>query len=83
MIDEEMFVRYKRPRKNLKQRRRHSRAGGSIFDPVIASSNETASGHNDNLCEGCGGQYHDDSVCQIISLRRIADALEAIEAKLK
>jgi hypothetical protein len=70
VIDKEMFVRYKRPRKSLKQRRKHSRAGGSIFDSVIASSSKKS------LCKVCGKSDHSYDACQSISLKRIADAVE-------
>ena len=75
MIDEEMYVRYKRPSKRMKERRRHLRAGASPF-PAPSAEYESQ-------CEMCDEPWHDKETCQCISLRRIADVLEVIEAKLK
>ena len=79
MIDDEMFVRYKRPSKKMKQRMRHARSGGSSFKSVLVTgTTRTVNTHYDNLCDGCRQTEHDLQTCQSISLRRIAEALEKI-----
>jgi len=79
-MKDEMFVHYKRPSKSLKQRRRHIRAGGSIFDTVLVTgTTRTVNTQYETRCDACQKPYHDLQTCQSISLIRIADALEAIQ----
>lgn len=78
MIDDDMFARYKRPSKKMKEHRRRLRAGGSPFE-----ESRTVNISYDSGCEVCEGPWHDDERCQSISLFRIADALEAIEKRMR
>lgn len=79
MIDDEMFVHYKRPSKRMKERRRHSRSGGTV---LVTGTTQTINTQYSNHCDACGPSWHDNETCQNISLKRIADALEAIEEKM-
>lgn len=83
MIDDEMFVHYKRPSKRMKERRRRLHAGASPYPTVmVTGTTQTVNTQYDSRCEMCDGPWHDYETCQSISLKRIADSLEIIQEKL-
>jgi len=74
-MNDEMFVHYKRPSKRMKERRRHLRSGGTI---LVTGTTRTVNTNYETRCDACGQSWHDEQICQNISLNRIADALEKI-----
>lgn len=83
MIDDEMFVRYKRPSKRMKERKHRLRAGASPFDRVVVTgTTRTVNTQYETRCNACNESWHDLETCQSISLNRIADMLEVIKDKL-
>lgn len=81
---DELFIHYKRPSKKMKERKRRLRAGASPFPTVLVTgTTRTVNTQYDSRCEMCDQAWHDKETCQSISLRRIADALESIQEKLK